>query len=63
MIRRQFPSDHWCGCCPNCCSFDHEFVSAHSEAFSTIYEYECNYCGAHWEVECKNKVESVKVSA
>ena len=58
MIRKQFPDNHWCGCCPNCCSFYHEFVSAHSEAVSTVYEYECNYCGAHWEVEHKHITEN-----
>lgn len=61
MIRKQFPDDRWCGCCPNCCSFDHQFVSGHSELCANVYEYECNCCGAHWEVEYRKNLALVEV--
>jgi predicted RNA-binding Zn-ribbon protein involved in translation (DUF1610 family) len=37
--------------CPNCCSFDIHWEENCEQDGKRISIFECNFCGAYWEVE------------
>lgn len=40
--------------CQNCCSFDIHCVENYERDGKHVSIFECNFCGAYWEVEKEN---------
>ena len=54
-IRKNFSApiilDHYINHCQNCCSFDIHCIENYERDEKHVYIFECNFCGAYWEIE------------
>ena len=56
IIRRSYYTDTYACMCPECCERKVQLISCKKEDKKTIREYECLFCGTHWEIEWDESV-------